>query len=65
MFDLLFSLTSSWRKRNKFSPENVKLVYDAGLKEAKAYIAGFANIKFFWNRKIRQKAREVLEKWHD
>lgn len=65
VLELLFSLTVSWRKRNKFISENMKLVYDAGLKEAKVYLTVFANKKFFWNSKIRQKAKEILEKWHD
>ena len=60
-----FSINSPWWAKNKVIIENIMLVDSIGLKEAEGHLINLTKKKFFWNRKIRNKAQEVLRKWHD
>lgn len=60
----LFSVSGMWWSRNKIILENIMLVSDIGLKEASGYLVTFSKMKFVWNKKIREKAQEVLKKWN-
>ena len=60
-----FSVSSPWWAKNRVIIENIMLVDSIGLKEAEGYLIKLTKKKYFWNKKIRNKAQEVLEKWHD
>ena len=60
----LFSISGMWWRKNKIILENIMLVDDIGLKEARAYLVTFSKMKYLWNKRIREKAQEVLKRWN-
>lgn len=59
----LFSIESPWGIRNGLLLNNIILVEDAGVKDAKEYLTAISKKRFFWNWKIKSKAKEVLNRW--
>lgn len=62
-FTKLFGLASPYGFRNKTLLRNLGIVERYGLVEAAPYLEPLAERKDFWNRRIRQEAGRVLEKW--
>ena len=62
--DMLLTIESPWGLKNKILLENMTLVEELGLREAGGYLDSLSRRKFFWNRNIRKKARQILEKWY-
>jgi hypothetical protein len=62
-FTKLFGLASPYGIRNKTLLRNLGIVERYGLREAAPYVEPLAERKDFWNRKVRQEAGRVLEKW--
>jgi len=61
---LLFNVKSPWGRRNWVIIENMQIVYSLGLNEAGSYIKGLAERRFFWNRRLREKASRILKEWN-
>lgn len=61
--ETLFLIHSPWGRKNKVLLDNIIVVEEIGLKEAKDYLVTISKKHFFWNRDIRRKAKEVLKKW--
>jgi len=59
MFTAIFP---GWGKKNKVVAQNLDAIQELGLVEAKPYVLALSKTHFFWNRKIRKRAREVLRK---
>ena len=64
-FTKLFGLASPYGWRNRALLRNLGIVERYGLREAAPYVAPLAERKDFWNRKVRQEAGRVLEKWRE
>jgi hypothetical protein len=64
-FSKLFKLASPYGIRNKALLRNLGIVERYGLREAAPYIEPLAERKDAWNRKIREAASRVLEKWRE
>jgi hypothetical protein len=64
-FSKLFKLASPYGIRNKALLRNLGIVERYGLREAAPYIKPLAERKDVWNRKIREAASRVLEKWRE
>ncbi len=64
-FTKLFNLQSPYGIRNKSLLRNLGIVERYNLREARPYIAHLAERKDFWNRKVREEARRVTEKWRE
>jgi hypothetical protein len=62
-FAKLFCRPSPYGLRNKALLRNLGIVDRYGLREAAVYVEPLAERKDFWNRKVRQEAGRVLEKW--
>ena len=62
-FTKLFGLASPYGIRNKTLLRNIGIVERYGLREAEPYVEPLAERKNIWNRKVRQEAGRVLEKW--
>jgi len=62
-FAKLFGLVSPYGLRNRTLLRNIGIVERYGLREAVPYIEPLAERKDIWNRKVRQEAGRVLEKW--
>lgn len=60
--DKLFLIPSPWGKKNKVLVENIIVAEDLGVVEAKDYLVSFSKKPFFWNRNLRRKAREALNR---
>ncbi len=60
----LFDIPSPFGKYNRVLIENISVVEDIELKEAGVFLASFSRKRFFWNRALRIKAKEVLRKWN-
>jgi hypothetical protein len=60
----LFSIPSPFGIKNKRLMENIKIVEQKEVKEAKPYIISLSKKKNFWNKKLRANANRVLEKWN-
>jgi len=60
----LLAIPSLFGRKNKLIIENMKVVEDIGLKEAESYLVSLSRRHFFWNKKVRDRAKELLENWH-
>ncbi|MFH1398109.1 MAG: hypothetical protein ABIH27_06145 [Candidatus Omnitrophota bacterium] len=60
----LLDIPSPFGKNNGVLIENISVVEDIELKEAGVFLASFSKKRFFWNRALRIKAKEVLQKWN-
>jgi hypothetical protein len=59
----LFAIKSPWGTKNSFIMENILVVEETGLKEAKDYLVAISKKHFFWNRDIKKEASRVLKRW--
>lgn len=60
---ILFSIPSPFGVKNKRLLENIKIVEQKDVKEAKPFLISLSRRKGIWNRKLRTGASRVLEKW--
>jgi hypothetical protein len=58
------SVKSFWGTKNKAIMENLLILEEFDLKEASFYLTELSNLPFFWNRGIRNRARDILKRWH-
>lgn len=63
--DGLLSVPSSIGKKNKTLRQNIKIIDEVNLREAKDRLTEFSEKKFFWNKKLRKETQRVLEKWNE
>jgi hypothetical protein len=64
-FAKLFKLQSPYGIRNKALIRHIRLVEEKDLRAADLYVEPLAQRKDPWNRKVRQEALRVLEKWRE
>jgi len=64
-FTKLFGLPSPYGLRNKSLLRNIRIVERYDLRDALPYIEPLSERKDIWNRKVRQEAGRVLEKWRE
>jgi len=63
LFQELLSIPSPLGRKNKLILENLNLIEGLDFQEAKEYLEALAARPYFWNRFIRNKARQILSKW--
>jgi len=59
----LLGIASPWGVNNQLILENIMIIDELTVSEARDYLGSFSKKRFFWNRQLRNKALEVLEKW--
>lgn len=59
-----FKIFSPWGIKNDFLMENMQIVFDLKFSEAVSYIQELSFRKFFWNKKLRNKAKKILKEWN-
>jgi hypothetical protein len=64
-FIKLFGLPSPYGIRNKSLLRNLRIVERYDFRDALPYIEPLSERKDLWNRKVRQEAGRVLEKWRE
>jgi hypothetical protein len=60
----LFFIPSPLGMKNKRLIENIKIVEQKELREAKPYIVSLSKKKYIWNKNLRAYANRLLEKWN-
>lgn len=60
----LFSIQSPFGLRNKRLIENLSIVENREVQAAKPYLISLSERKNIWNKKLRKRAEEILEKWN-
>ena len=60
----LLSIPSPFGIKNKPLLENMKIIEQKEVKEAKPYLHSLSERRNFWNRKIRAHSKRILEKWN-
>jgi len=60
----LLAIPSLFGRKNKLIIENIKVIEDIGLKEAKSYLVSLNRRHFFWNKNVRDRTKALLENWH-
>ena len=63
-FSKLFKIQSPYGLRNKALLRHLGLVERYDMRAAAPFLQPLAERKDFWNRKVRQEAARILEKWH-
>ncbi|MCX5714572.1 MAG: hypothetical protein NT033_07190 [Candidatus Omnitrophica bacterium] len=63
MLDMLLGISSSWGFKNRIIMDNMNFVEETGLRQAGQRLLALSRRHFFWNRKIRKRAQEILHKW--
>jgi len=61
----MFFIRSPFGIKNRILIEHIKIVEENKVRLARDYLLPLSKRKFFWNRKLREQAIEVLEKWND
>ena len=61
--NLLLGMPSPWGTKNTLILENIMIIEILGLREANEYLFALSKRKFFWNKKLRVRVLEVLNKW--
>jgi hypothetical protein len=64
-FTKLFGLPSPYGLRNRSLLRNLRIVERWDLRAARPYIEPLSERKDIWNRKVRQEAGRVMEKWRE
>ena len=59
---MLLAIPNHFGLKSRVIKENLKLVGEIPFPEAKAYLIALSKYRFFWNRKIRIKAKEILKR---
>jgi hypothetical protein len=62
--DLLLKIPSFCGSKNGLLIENMQIVFDLGLIEAAGRIHDLSLRRFLWNRKLRDKAKQILKEWN-
>lgn len=63
MVEELFSIFSPFGLRNGILLENIKIIEEMGLKEARGKMIALSQQKSLWNKKLRGETLKVLEDW--
>jgi hypothetical protein len=61
---VMLAIPSFLGLKNDLLLENMDLIDEAGFKEAADYLQFLRSRPYFWNKRIRQKAGEILDKWN-
>lgn len=64
VLDLLLTIPDFCGRNNELLIENMQMVFDLGLIEAAGRIHDLSRRRFFWNRKLRVKAKQILKEWN-
>ncbi len=64
-FIRLFNLPSPYGIRNRKLIQHIQMVEEKNLREARPFLMKLARRRDFWNRRVREEARRVLEKWDE
>jgi len=59
----LFSIPSFFGTKNKILLDHIRIAGEMDLKDAKDNLVTLSRKKFFWNKKLKEEASKVLEKW--
>ncbi|MDP2928042.1 MAG: hypothetical protein Q8N80_04525 [Candidatus Omnitrophota bacterium] len=62
--DLLLKISNFCGRKNELLIENMQMVFDLGLIEAAGRIHDLSRRRFFWNWKLRAKAKQILKEWN-
>ncbi len=60
--DMLLSIPSPFGLKNKILEENIKIVEETGLGEARDHLLRLSKKRFFWNKNLRKKALGAMGK---
>jgi len=63
--EILLSIPSLFGMKNKILEENIRIIEEAGLREARDHLLRLSKKKFFWNKNLRKEARRALSKIND
>lgn len=61
----LFNISNTWGKNNRMLLENMAVVEEAELTEAKEYLVLFSNVWVPWKISLRKRAKEILKEWDE
>lgn len=64
-FRKLLDIESPYGIRNRTIAGHIKIVEEKNLREARPHLESLSQRKNFWNRKVREAASRVLEKWSE
>jgi hypothetical protein len=64
ILDMLFKIPGFLGSKNELLIENMKIVFDLHFIEASGCIKDLSRRRFFWNRKLRNKAIQILKEWN-
>lgn len=63
--EMLLSIPSPFGLKNKILEENIRIIGDARLGEARDHLLRLSKKRFFWNKNLREEARRALSKLND
>lgn len=59
----LLCIKSPWGIKNKIILQNLGIIEEVGLEEAREYVNILSKRRFFWNRNIKKKSKDILRNW--
>jgi len=64
ILDMLFKVSGFLGSKNELLIENMKIIFDLHFVEAAVCIKDLSRRRFFWNKKLRDKANWILKEWN-
>lgn len=64
VLNLLFKISNFCGRKNKQLMENMQIAFDLRFVDALESIQNLSRRKFFWNKELRNKARQILKEWN-
>jgi len=61
---MLFKVSGFLGSKNELLIENMKIIFDLHFVEAAVCIKDLSRRRFFWNKKLRDKANWILKEWN-
>ena len=58
----LLAISNPFGIRTRLIKANLKLIDEVRIPQAEPYLAALAKYRFFWNRSIREKSKQILRK---
>jgi len=63
--DKLLSIKNPFGLKNKIILDNLRIVQELKLQDAGDQLLSFSKMRLFWYRQLRDKAKKIIEDWHD
>jgi len=63
--DKLLLIKNPFGLKNRIILDNLRIVQELNLQQARDQLLAFSKMRFFWYRQLKDKAKKIMDGWHD